>query len=422
MNGYPRLSLDGKNPMRWFKSLEGKLLVAVCGGALVAIAVFAWVNIRYEQAERVKLIILDASQFSDTVKRSTHYAMLQNRWEDAFHIMDTIGKQEGVSRVRVFTKEGVILFSSDRSEVGRSVDKRAESCYACHAAERPLERLMLPDRARIFRGQDGQRLLGMITPLYNEAGCSEGCHVHPANKRVLGVLDITLSLARVDEDIAASRRRTLAFAAATIVLLAAILAAVVRRGVVAPVRELVEGTRQVAQGDLRYRIPVHSLDEIGTLADSFNRMTEALGKAQADLDALVSTLEQRVEARGRELRDAQAQLVQTEKLASLGKLSASIAHEINNPLLGILTYVKLITRKLRAAPPDAEGTLVTLQQLALVERETQRCSSIVRNLLDFARQREPSFQDVDLRAVVGEALSLLANRLTIQNVELSQAL
>ncbi|MBI2560924.1 MAG: HAMP domain-containing protein [candidate division NC10 bacterium] len=390
--------------MRWLESLQAKLLAAVCGVALVSIGVFAWVNIRYEQAERVDLVIRGASQFSDTVKRSTHYAMLQNRWEDAFHIMDTIGKQEGVTRVRVFTKEGTILFSTERSEVGSAVDKRAESCYACHAAERPLERLMLPDRARIFRDAEGQRLLGMITPLYNEPGCSEGCHVHPKSKSVLGVLDITLSLARVDEEIAAITRRTAAFAGTTIVLLAMILAGIVRRGVVRPVRELVEGTRRVAHGDLTHRIPVRTVDEVGVLAASFNRMTEALGKAQAELDALVATLEQRVEERTGELREAQAQLIQTEKLASLGKLSASIAHEINNPLSGILTYA------------------AALQQLALVERETQRCCSIVRNLLDFARQREPSFQAVDMGAVVTEALSLLENRLAIQNVEVARDL
>ncbi|MBI2458639.1 MAG: HAMP domain-containing protein [candidate division NC10 bacterium] len=408
--------------MRWLESLQAKLLAAVCGVALVSIGVFAWVNIRYEQAERVDLVIRGASQFSDTVKRSTHYAMLQNRWEDAFHIMDTIGKQEGVTRVRVFTKEGTILFSTERSEVGSAVDKRAESCYACHAAERPLERLMLPDRARIFRDAEGQRLLGMITPLYNEPGCSEGCHVHPKSKSVLGVLDITLSLARVDEEIAAITRRTAAFAGTTIVLLAMILAGIVRRGVVRPVRELVEGTRRVAHGDLTHRIPVRTVDEVGVLAASFNRMTEALGKAQAELDALVATLEQRVEERTGELREAQAQLIQTEKLASLGKLSASIAHEINNPLSGILTYAKLLSRKFRMGPPDAEGVQAALQQLALVERETQRCCSIVRNLLDFARQREPSFQAVDMGAVVTEALSLLENRLAIQNVEVARDL
>ncbi len=406
--------------MRWLESLQAKLLAAVCGVALVSIGVFAWVNIRYEQAERVDLVIRGASQFSDTVKRSTHYAMLQNRWEDAFHIMDTIGKQEGVTRVRVFTKEGTILFSTERSEVGSAVDKRAESCYACHAAERPLERLMLPDRARIFRDAEGQRLLGMITPLYNEPGCSEGCHIHPKSKSVLGVLDITLSLARVDEEIAAITRRTAAFAGTTIVLLAMILAGIVRRGVVRPVRELVEGTRRVALGDLTHRLPVRTVDEVGALAASFNRMTEALGKAQGELDALVATLEQRVEERTGELREAQAQLIQTEKLASLGKLSASIAHEINNPLSGILTYAKLLSRKFRTGPPDAEGVQAALQQLALVERETQRCCSIVRNLLDFARQREPSFQAVDMGAVVTEALSLLENRLAIQNVEVAR--
>jgi two-component system NtrC family sensor kinase len=408
--------------MRWLESLEAKLLAAVCGGALVSIGVFAWVNLRYEQAERLDLMIRGASQFSDTVKRSTHYAMLQNRWEDAFHIMNTIGKQDGVARVRVFTKEGTILFSTDRIEVGKAVNKRAESCYACHAAERPLERLMLPDRARVFRDAEGQRLLGMITPLYNEAGCTEGCHVHPETKRVLGVLDITLSLARVDEEIAAVTRRTVAFAGTTLLLLAIILAIIVRRGVVRPVRELVEGTHRVAQGDLMHRIPVRTADEVGALAASFNQMTEALGKAQGELDALVETLEQRVEERTRELREAQAQLVQTEKLASLGKLSASIAHEINNPLSGILTYAKLISRKLRTGRTDADAVQATLQQLGLVERETQRCCSIVRNLLDFARQREPSFQPVDVGAVLGEALSLLENRLAIQNVEVTREL
>jgi two-component system, NtrC family, sensor kinase len=405
---------------RWLESLQAKLLAAVCGLALVSIGIFAWVNIRYEQGEREDLMIRGASQFSDTVKRSTHYAMLQNRWEDAFQIMDTIGKQEGVVRVRVFTKEGTILFSTDRSEVGQAVDKRAESCYACHAAESPLERLMLPDRTRVFRDADGQRLLGMITPLYNEPGCSEGCHVHPKTKRVLGVLDITLSLARVDEEIAAITRRTAAFAGTTIVLLALILAGIVRQSVVRPVRELVEGTQRVAQGDLTHRIPVGTRDEVGVLAASFNRMTEALAKTQTELDALVQTLEQRVEARTQELREAQAQLVQTEKLASLGKLSASIAHEINNPLSGILTYAKLLSRKFRAGPPDAEGVQAALQQLSLVERETQRCCSIVRNLLDFARQRQSSFQPVDVRTAVDEGLSLLAHRLGIQNVEVAR--
>jgi two-component system NtrC family sensor kinase len=405
---------------RWRLSLGVKLLVMVCGVAALSVGILAWLTVRSERAARLDLMIQGANQFTDTVKRSIHYAMLQNRWTDAFQIMETIGKQEEVARVRVFTKTGTILFSTDRTDVGRTVDKRAESCRACHAAERPLERLALSDRTRVFRSADDTRLLGMITPLYNEPGCSETCHVHTPATRVLGVLDITLSLARVDAEIRAFTYRTAGLAGGSVLLLAVLLMVLVRRNVLRPVHDLVEGTRGVARGEFGRRIPVRSADEIGELAASFNQMDEALGKARGELDALVATLELRVEERTRELRDAQHQLIQTEKLASLGRLAASIAHEINNPLSGILTYVKLISRRLRTPPADSDAVLTILQQLTLVERETLRCTAIVRNLLDFARQREPSFQEVDVRAVADEALSLVANRLALQKVTVAR--
>ncbi len=403
---------------RWKASLQLKLLVMVCGVAALSIGTLAWLTVGTERAARTDSMIRGASQFSDTVTRSIRYAMLQNRWQDAFQIMETIGQQEDVARVRVFTRDGKILFSTDRPEIGRAGGTRDETCRACHAAERPLERLTLPERVRVFRDTEAHRLLGMITPLYNEAACSEGCHVHAPSTRVLGVLDITLSLAKVDAEIAALTRRSAAMAAATVLLLAVLLMILVRREVIRPVRDLVTGTRGVASGDLTWRTPVRSADEIGELALSFNKMTEALGRARGELRELVETLEQRVEERTRELRDAQTQLVQTEKMASLGRLCASIAHEINNPLAGILTYAKLISRRLRASPPGSDEIAAALQQLAVVERETQRCTAIVRNLLDFARQREPAFADVDLLAVLDEAVALVANRMTLQGIEI----
>src|SRR5512137_547089 len=287
----------------------------VCGVAALSVGTLAWLTVHSERAARIDMMTSWANQFSDTVKRSIHYAMLQNRWKDAFQIMETIGMQEDVARVRVFTKDGTILFSTNRPEVGSAVDKRGESCYACHAAERPLERLALPDRVRVFRGPEAHRLLGMITPLYNEPTCSESCHVHAPSTRVLGVLDITLSLANVDEEIAALTRRSAAMAVATVLLLAVLLMVLVRREVIRPVRDLVTGTRGIARGDLAWRTPVRSADEIGELALSFNEMTETLARARRELRELVETLEQRVEARTKELREAQAQLVQTEKMA-----------------------------------------------------------------------------------------------------------
>jgi len=408
--------------MEW-KSLSVKLMTAVCGISLLTIGTFAWMSIHTLQAQHIEDVTRNASQFSDTVKRSTHHAMLQNRWEDAFYIMETIAQQEGVDRVRIFNKEGLILFSTDKQEVGKAVDKRAESCYACHAAEKPLQRLNIPQRFRIVPTKDRGRILGMITAIDNEPSCSQAdCHAHPADKSVLGVLDIGLSLASADAHVAAVGRKIALFAGVSVFLVAGVLFLLLQRGVIRPVRKIVEGTERVAQGDLDNIIEVQTGDEIGILAASFNHMTRSLRRAQDEVSALVTTLEDRVRARTRELEKAQAQLIQSEKLASLGRLSASIAHEINNPLAGILTYAKLLTRKLTGGASDADTIEATLKALRLIERETDRCITIVRNLLDFARQREPSFEEVDVNAVMTEALALLSNRITLDGIVLEQNL
>ena len=406
--------------MAWNR-LSVKLIGAVGGVALAAVAVLAWMNIRAQRAQLMGEVVQGASRFSDTVRQSTRHAMLQNQWNMAYRIMDAIAAQDGVDRVRVFNKEGQILFSTDRSETGKNVDKRAESCYACHAAERPLERLQLPQRTRVFRAAGGDRVLGMITPIYNEPVCSQAaCHAHSDDKRVLGVLDVALSLRQVDTQVRAASRKTALQTAGFAVLLVVLMAFLMRRQVVLPVADVLEGTREVARGDLTHRIPVRSHDEIGQLAESFNTMTAALQQTSAELAQVVANLEVRVEQRTAALREAQEQLVQTEKLASMGKLSASVAHEINNPLAGVLTSAKLLSRKLRKGPPDAEGVELILRNLALIERETERCSTIVKNLLDFARQREPALRDTDLNTVLSEVLALINHRLEMSAITLKR--
>ena len=122
------------------------------------------------------------------------------------------------------------------------------------------------------------------------------------------------------------------------------------------------------------------------------------------------------------MRAAQAQLLQTEKLASLGQLSASIAHEINNPLAGILTFSKLLIRNLEEGADLSELQGSFLRNLKLIERETDRCRSIVRNLLDFARQRPLVLADVDVSQPLEEALSLLNHKIELQGIALEKRL
>jgi two-component system NtrC family sensor kinase len=393
--------------------------------ALVTVATmtaFVYLVVRIQQRHLIAQVVDSAALLSDTVKRSTYYYMLEDSREDLYRSLAAIGGHEEIERARLFNKEGRITFSTDQTEVGTLVDKRAESCYACHAEDRPLERLNLPSRSRIY-WRDNHRVLGMVTPIYNEPSCSSAaCHAHPPTKSVLGVVDLGLSLAPIDASIQRLERLTVALAGLAVVGLAGLVTWFVRRKVVIPVQRLAEGTRRVAKGDLRQEVLVDSSNEIGQLAESFNEMERGLQKIRAERLALLSTLERQVEERTAALKHAQDRLVQSEKLSSLGRLAASVAHEINNPLAGILTYAKLIIRMLEEGDTSPRGREVAVKQLKLVQRETERCTAIVRNLLDFARERPLKLADVSVNAVADEALALVANQAKLQNIELVKEL
>ena len=406
----------------WYRNLSVKLIFWVGVITVLVIGTFASVNLRTQRRHMIEEVISGAQQLSDTIKRSLWYDMLHNYRDALYNVIEAIGKQEGIEKVRIFNKEGMIMFSSDKEEIGRMVDKRAEACYVCHAVDKPLERLDTPKRTRIFRA-NGYRVLGMTSPIYNEPACWEApCHAHPPEQKVLGVLDVSLSLATADKRIEEIKRKTLLFAAVTILAISTIIGLFIRRAVYRPVKELVKGTKRVAEGDFEHTIPFRSRDELGQLAESFNKMTQRLKKANDEIKELIRTLEEKVKERTAELKRAQYQLLQSEKLASIGKLAATIAHEINNPLNGILTYTKLIERKLAQDSVKREELERFRSYLSIMERETERCSNIVRNLLDFARQREPSLKsDVDVNGVLEEALSLVANQIALQEIQLEKS-
>ena len=417
----PQASLQPLRVQLWNR-LGVKATAVITLLALVSGAALVTMSLRTQQAYLTAEVVRGAAQFSDTIKASTYHFMLSDERMVAYRTMEMIGRLEGIEQVRMLNKDGRVTFSTDRSEVGRLVDKRAEACYACHAAGQPLVRLNVPSRSRIFT-RNGHRVLAMITPIYNEKSCSSAvCHEHPAEKQVLGVVDIAISLEDEDRAVAALGRRTTLVSAFGILLLATTVGLFVRGHVIRPLREIVAATERISQGDLSHAVEMRRTDEIGLLAASFNGMTTSLQQARSDLQALNESLERQVEERTTALKSAQAQLVQSEKMSSLGKLAASVAHEINNPLAGILTYAKLLLRLHEEGELTEKARESCVRNLRLVQRETERCSAIVRNLLDFARQRPPSLKDIDVSAVVEEALSLLSHRLRMQDVTLQKDL
>ncbi|NWF57073.1 MAG: cache domain-containing protein [Syntrophaceae bacterium] len=170
-----------------------------------------------------------------------------------------------------------------------------------------------------------------------------------------------------------------------------------------PLREMAAATAKIAEGDLSVEVAGQSEDEIGTLAKSFNHMLVRLKQARKELEDYGRLLEQKVEERTRELVQMQDQLIQSEKLASMGQLSASIAHEVNNPLSGALIYNQLIAKKITRGDFDREAIL---NYLSKMEHELSRSTKLIRSLLDFAVQTEPKIKEVNVNDVLNRALEL----------------
>jgi len=185
------------------------------------------------------------------------------------------------------------------------------------------------------------------------------------------------------------------------------------RSITKPLSEMVDVTKAIAMGDLNKEVKVDSKDEIGELASSFNKMVESLKKMRLELEEWGKTLEQKVKKRTEELGAMQNTLMQSQRLASLGKLAAGIAHEINNPLGGILVLSSLVLEDLKEDDPHREN----LQE---VIKQTMRCRDIVKGLLQFSRQEKGKTEYVNVNDVLNSTLSLIEKQAMFHDIDVNK--
>ena len=404
-------------------TVAGKLAVLLVAAVLACFGLFGYLQQRLEQRHLESLVLLSAERVADIVHFSAYDAMLKNDRDRLYTLIRDIGKEPGIRRLRIINEDGLVQHSTEESESGTMVDKSAEACYACHAQAQPLTKLARRDRARIFRNADGRRTLAVIRPIENQPECSNAaCHAHPASRRILGVIDAHLDLAGVDGQLVEHRTQMALFTLGTAGVMSVLSLLFVWLVVHRPMRALFAATIMLTRGETTHRIHVDTKDEFGVLGRSFNAMAAEIHRTHAKLREWAETLETRVQQKTSELETAHRGMVTSEKMASLGRLAATVAHEVNNPLFGMLTYARLTLKDIDRLDADAKTKARMRENVEIIERESKRCGELMKSLLAFSRQKPPQLTAVNVNTVIRQAARLMLHQFELNQIELVEEL
>jgi two-component system, NtrC family, sensor kinase len=397
-------------------SLKAKVSLYLSAVLVAVMVLFVLLLVQQARQEQLNTIIGHMTQMSQVIARSTRYAMLLDEPDIVDKIIQDIGQQDQIKTVRVLRKNGVIAHSNHPDEIGQRIDKEAEHCSHCHEGEKVLSDIPNHKKWRLFETPDKHQMLGNMEVIRNDASCaSAACHQHPATQSVLGVVDITYSLDDVNRALRSHVIDMIAVSAGFILLVSLSVGWLLHRMIYVPLADLEKGARRLASGNFDSAIPVRGDDEFGSLAKSTNAMMVNVKKSHEELAGWVEKLEEKVKERTQELRLAEAEVARGEKLAAIGQLAAGLAHELNNPLTGVLTFTSLLRKKMPDGSEEAED-------LDLVIRETKRCASIIRRLLDFAREKTPEKALVNLNQLVAETVRFVERSAALQHVEIMSEL
>ena len=403
-------------------SLGFRLLVPIVLTTGIVMTVHAVMTFHSIKDHFLRFAETDGERQIEMIKRATHDGMLLNRKADVQLMIERLAAGPDIACIRVYDKQGVITMSGDKSEIGRQMGMDCETCLSCHVAKPAHDAATLEQRG-MTQADDGAEVLRHMSVIENQVSCSTAaCHAHPETNRVLGVLDLEMSLRPANAAGAAARRQVFSTTSILVVVVGIVVAIVIRRFVQRPIAQLYQGIRRIADGDLATKMEIPGQHELSRLAGAFNDMAKDLGSARQEITEWSQKLEDKVLEKTSELSRAQRQVLHMEKMASLGKLSATVAHELNNPLSGMLTFARLVRRDIEKQPIAAETRDELSRYLRLVEKECSRCGSIVQNLLMFTRRMNAETTVVDLNEIVEQSVMLIQHHLQLSNIELSTEL
>jgi two-component system NtrC family sensor kinase len=340
--------------------------------------------------------------------------------------LDIINTMSGIDQVNMYNHNDSLAYSTI------SYNKSCQSepnCINCHPS---IKSLFSPDGKsyRIINedseccmnnnaGSEGNRHLLIRSPIYNEKSCYlSSCHAHKETDEVLGSLIIKIPLKDIDTAVKESTTNFFLLATITTILLVSFLIMFTSKKIKNPLNAIILASEAVARGDkgTRLEITPDLLDDMRMVSMAFNNMLDNLNTVNNELENWSHQLEYKVQKKSEELSDIQNELIHVEKIASLGKLSSSVAHEINNPLSGVLTYTKLVHKQLSKMDIAKTSKDSILKYLVIIEQETKRCGDIVKGLLDFSRKDQQHFEQKHLHKILNETYKLMAHQMKMSDI------
>lgn len=263
------------------KSLTARAIIPVTVSVTGFVVVCCILLYSIMKTDMTNDVIMYETNQARTIVKSTRFAMLHDDRDSLANIIDNVGTQENVEHVRIFNKKGLIMFSSNRSETGRLLDKNTAGCVECHSGPVPSTTLGDMKQARRFINAKGKDVIAITAPIYNEPSCYQAaCHVHTAEQKILGTLDIGLSTAPLIDNLAVLRSRMVIFSLMVLLVTVGGVAALLRRYVFVPLRLLAVFTEKTIEG-VEQEIP-RCGTEIETLAGNIRRIVGELNSLRQE--------------------------------------------------------------------------------------------------------------------------------------------
>jgi len=397
---------------RIIQSLTGKLVISISLLTLVGTFISLFITIQTEKRNSMVDAISHITSSSELILKSIHYDMLTFRRKEIQETIKFFGTSESIEGTRIIDHSGRIFYSSSLDEVGSRLEKTSLSCIGCHSGnEKPRQTLLPENRWAVYKKPDGSRAITFAEPIFNEPDCyTAACHVHGSEQKVLGVLLTDFSLQAIDNRFSTQLKNILIYIVLVVAVTAVILIIILWRIVLSPLTNLAIGMRRVSSGDMEQKVKIYSNDEIGRLASTFNSMTAELNIARQRMMKWTQTLEKEVAKKTQEIKQAQDKLIQAEKMASLGRLTADIAHEIRNPLSALGGFGR---RLLKSATEKKQK-----EYAEIIVSEADRLEHVLSDVLTFSREARFHFKKISVNEIIKKSVNLFREDCKEQSIEI----